>query len=428
LRQEVTAYLGVGANLGARQDNIRAAIERLRAAPGIVVEAVSALHETEPVGGPPQGAFLNGAVRLRTHLTPHALLAVCQAIERECGREPTPARNQPRPLDFDILLFGDRTIDSKALRVPHPRMFEREFVLAPLRELGVDVAALPRPKTGPQVVHAGDDFAALCSTWWRGGCSIGLVPTMGALHAGHASLVQRARAECDRVAATIFVNPLQFAAHEDLTRYPRPFAADLALLAQEDVDVVFAPGDAAMYPPGFASRVAVGAEAAGMEGAVRPGHFAGVATVVAKLFAIARPTHAYFGEKDAQQLSVIERLVADLGFPVTIRRCPTVREPDGLALSSRNVYLGAEDRAAAPVLHRALAAVCAAWREGQRDPQTLAGLGAAIVTAEPRAALDYFEVRGGRAYVAARLGSGGRSTRLIDNMVLDEDTALGSGR
>lgn len=419
MSRAVVAYLGVGANLGDREANIAASIDRLRRVPGVEVEALSPLHESEPVGGAPQARFLNGAVRLRTSLSPHALLAICQAIERDLGR-PTPhGRNQPRPIDLDLLLYGDLTLDSSDLQLPHPRLFDREFVLRPLRALGVDLAAAPRP-VRPVLVRAASEFAALSSSWWRGGCTIGLVPTMGALHAGHASLVQAARAECDRVAATIFVNPLQFGPHEDLALYPRPFAADLALLAREGVDAVFAPDDHEMYGERFASRISVGAEAEGMEGAARAGHFAGVATVVAKLFVLARPTHAYFGEKDGQQLEVIERLTLDLGFAIAIRRCPTVRAPDGLALSSRNVYLSPADRAAAPVLHRALADVKQAWVGGERDADALERRGQAVIAAEPRAKLDYFVVRDARAFVAARfVGDGGKTTRLIDNMPLD---------
>jgi len=420
LSDAVVAYLGVGSNLGDRAANIAAGIERLRGVPGVEVVAASPLHESEPVGGGRQPRFLNGAVHLRTTLSPHGLLDVCLAIEQERGRAARHGRDEPRPLDLDVLWFGGRTIDTARLRVPHPRMFDREFVLRPLRELGVDVAALGAPLARPTVLTTAAAFAEQCSTWWRGGCSIGFVPTMGALHAGHAALVQQARAECDRVATSVFVNPLQFAPHEDLARYPRPFAADLALLRSADVDAVFAPSVDEMYGDGFVSRVATGAEAEGMEGAVRPGHFTGVATVVAKLLALARPTHVYFGEKDAQQLDVVERLVSDLGFPVVIRRCPTVRDGDGLALSSRNVYLGNDDRAAAPVLHRALAAVRRAWAAGERDPEVLQRLGREIVAGEARAVLDYFEVRGARAYVAARFGAGsGRPTRLIDNLRLD---------
>lgn len=251
---------------------------------------------------------------------------------------------------------------------------------------------------------------------------VGVVMTMGALHDGHAALLRAARAECDHVVATIFVNPLQFGPNEDFAAYPRTFDADLAVARAHGVDAVFAPPVEEVYGEGFASRIAVGAEAEGMEGAVRPGHFSGVATVVAKLFVLARPTHAYFGEKDAQQLDVVARLVRDLGFPLTLRRCATVREPDGLARSSRNVYLDAADRAAAPVLYAALCAVRDAWRRGERDPDALARAGAEVVAREPRATLDYLVVRDGRAYIAARFGrDGARRTRLIDNLRLDEE-------
>lgn len=415
---DVVAYLGVGANVGDRAATIDAGLATLAAVPGVRVLALSPLIETEPVGGPPQGPYLNGAVRVATTLPAPALLAVCKAIERQHGRDLAAPRNHPRPLDLDLLLFGDAEIDTRDLVVPHPRLHEREFVLAPLRALGVDAAAIPRPER-PRILRTPAAFAALCSRWLQGGCDVGLVPTMGALHDGHASLARRARAECDRVVATIFVNPLQFAAHEDLGAYPRTLDADLALLRAAGTDAVFVPTPDAMYGPGFASAVAVGKEAMGMEGAVRPDHFGGVATVVAKLLALSRPTRAYFGEKDGQQLAVIERMVADLGFPTEVRRCPTVREPDGLARSSRNVFLHPADRAAAPVLHRALLAVVAAHAGGERDDRALAALGARLVRAEPRAQLDYFEVHAGRAFVAARFSGGGRVTRLIDNMRLE---------
>ena len=416
--REAIAYLGVGANLGDRAATIDAGLAALAVAPGVRVLDRSPLLETEPVGGPPQGRYLNGAVRVVTTLSPHTLLGVLKAIERAQGRDLDGPRDHPRALDLDLLLFGDEQIDTRDLVVPHPRLHDREFVLAPLRALGVDIASIPRPEQ-PRVLRSPAAFAALCSRWLRGGCEVGLVPTMGALHDGHTSLAEQARAECDRVVATIFVNPLQFAAHEDLGAYPRTLDADLALLRAAGADAVFVPTPDAMYGPGFVSEVAVGNEARGMEGEVRPDHFRGVATVVAKLLALSRPTRAYFGEKDGQQLAVIERMVADLGFPTEVRRCPTVREPDGLARSSRNVFLQPEDRAVASVLHRALLAVVAAHAGGERDDAVLAALGASLVRVEARAQLDYFEVHEGRAYVAARFSGGGRVTRLIDNMRLE---------
>src|SRR5438270_4409324 len=191
----------------------------------------------------------------------------------------------------------------------------------------------------------------------RAGRVVGLVPTMGALHDGHASLVRRAADECDVVAVTVFVNPLQFGAGEDLDAYPRTLDADVALAERSGASIVFAPTVAEMYGDGTWTTVSVAGEMTSvLEGASRPGHFDGVATVVAKLFAMAGRCRAYFGEKDFQQLAIVRRMATDLSFPVEIVPCPTVRADDGLALSSRNAYLSAEERAAAPVLHRALRA------------------------------------------------------------------------
>ncbi|HSD28515.1 MAG TPA: pantoate--beta-alanine ligase, partial [Vicinamibacteria bacterium] len=184
--------------------------------------------------------------------------------------------------------------------------------------------------------------------------SVGFVPTMGALHAGHLSLVERARGETDHLAASVFVNPTQFGPQEDLSRYPRDLDRDRALLEEAGVDLLFTPAVDEMYPAGFATAVDVAGLSTRLEGERRPGHFRGVATVVLKLFNVVEPHRAYFGQKDAQQLAVVRRMVRDLDLALAIVACPIVREPDGLAMSSRNVYLGPEDRRAATVLHRAL--------------------------------------------------------------------------
>jgi pantoate--beta-alanine ligase len=257
---------------------------------------------------------------------------------------------------------------------------------------------------------------------------VGVVPTMGALHRGHLALVVAARAENARVVATIFVNPLQFGPREDLARYPRPFARDAALLEGAGVDLLFAPPAEELYPPGFATAVEVGGPAEALEGAARPGHFRGVATVVTKLLNLTGATRAYFGQKDAQQVAVIRRVVEDLNLPVAIRVVPTAREPDGLALSSRNAYLGPPERAAAPTLYRALVAARDRWRAGTRDAATLRGVVRETVAAEPALALEYAEVvdpltfaaldeagPGALLALAARCGP----ARLIDNIVLD---------
>jgi pantoate--beta-alanine ligase len=257
---------------------------------------------------------------------------------------------------------------------------------------------------------------------------LGLVPTMGFLHAGHLSLVERAKTECGAAAVSIFVNPTQFAAGEDLGRYPRDLPRDLALLEAAGVDLVFTPGPSEVYPPGFSSRIEVGAVAEPLEGAARPGHFAGVATVVAKLFNIVQPDRAYFGQKDAQQAVVISRMACDLNFPCEVVIAPTVREADGLALSSRNVYLSPTERAAAPALHRALQRARSLVQAGERDGDILRAAMMAEIEAAGGFAIDYVSVadpetlvelphvRGGAlASLAARLGA----TRLIDNLRLD---------
>ena len=224
------------------------------------------------------------------------------------------------------------------------------------------------------------------------GRTVGLVPTMGYLHDGHLSLMRHARAETDVLVASIFVNPLQFGADEDLDAYPRDLDRDGRLAGAAGVDVLFVPGVDEMYPTPVLTTVAVAQVSEPLEGTARPHHFAGVATVVAKLFAIAGPCRAYFGEKDFQQLAVVRRMARDLSFPVEVVGCPTVRDVDGLALSSRNSYLTAEEREAAPVVYRALRAGAAAILAGERDPAAVRTLMSQIIEAEPLAKLDYAEL------------------------------------
>ncbi|MEZ6037767.1 MAG: pantoate--beta-alanine ligase [Planctomycetota bacterium] len=439
MRVATPVYIALGSNQGDRQAHLARALQQLAAVPGIEVLSRSSWHESALVGeGPPQGPFLNGAAALRTTLPPHALLAVLKELEAAAGRPLPSPPNHPRPLDLDLIFYGDQTIDTASLVVPHPRWHEREFVRAPLRELGLDLEALPRWQR-PRVVQEVGELWAETAGWLAGGCTVGLVPTMGSLHDGHASLMRRARAECDRVVATVFVNPLQFGPGEDFAAYPRDLDGDLAVCAAAGVDLLFAPDVAQMYDPDFASHVAVGREAEGMEGALRPGHFAGVATVVARLFAMTRPHRAYFGEKDAQQLAVIRRMTRDLGFPLEVVPCAIVREPDGLAMSSRNVYLGAEDRRAAVVLHRAMQSAREQFQRGVRDRDALLARVRAVLATEPRAAVDYVELRregdlaplpsghvdGGRLLLAARFVDGVRPVRLLDNLPLTDGVVPG---
>ena len=261
------------------------------------------------------------------------------------------------------------------------------------------------------------------------GQTVGLVPTMGYLHEGHLALVAAERAANDVVAVSIFVNPAQFGPTEDFSRYPRDEARDLALLEAAGVDWVFLPSADEIYPPGYQTYIEVRDVTRWLEGAARPGHFTGVATVVAKLFNLVQPARAYFGQKDAQQVVVLRRMVRDLNFPLELVVRPTEREPDGLARSSRNVYLNPEERQAALCLSRALRAAQDQWQAGVRDGDTLRAAMQAVLAAEPLARPDYVSVanpdtleelqaiapdQGALASLAVRIGK----TRLIDNVLL----------
>jgi pantoate--beta-alanine ligase len=259
---------------------------------------------------------------------------------------------------------------------------------------------------------------------------VGLVPTMGFLHEGHLSLVRAARSECASVAVSIFVNPTQFGPSEDLAAYPRDLRRDLNLLSAEKVDLAWAPTVEQMYPPGYQTWIAVEEVTKPLEGSMRPGHFRGVTTVVAKLFNAVQPQRAYFGQKDAQQAAVIRQMVRDLNFPVKIVVCPIHREPDGLAMSSRNTYLGLEERQAATVLYRALSAARQAFDTGERDAEALRQAMAETILREPLARLQYVSCAdpdtlqeleraiSGRALLSMAVFVG--KTRLIDNLILEE--------
>jgi pantoate--beta-alanine ligase len=280
--------------------------------------------------------------------------------------------------------------------------------------------------------HIGEVRRAVASARARGD-SIGCVPTMGALHAGHASLLQTARAETRFVAATIFVNPAQFGPQEDLAKYPRPVEEDLRLCRNADVDLVFMPDAAAIYPEGFATWVDVAGLCSVLEGASRPGHFRGVATVVLKLLNIVQPDRAYFGVKDYQQQTLIRRMVRDLDLPVEIVVCPTVREADGLALSSRNAYLSKGERKSALVLYESLQLAERRLREGERDVAAVAQAMRDHLHSRPGVVADYAVIADPEtleplaeplprmvAVVAAKIGA----TRLIDNLTIELSPAL----
>lgn len=257
--------------------------------------------------------------------------------------------------------------------------------------------------------------------------TIGLVPTMGALHEGHLSLIRAARAQCDAVVATIFVNPKQFAPHEDFAAYPRTFDSDCDLLRADGVELLFAPSVEEMYPPGSSTFVEVEGISDRLDGQTRPGHFRGVATVVAKLFNIVAPDKAFFGQKDAAQVAILRRMVRDLNFNVEIVVCPTVREPDGLAMSSRNRYLSAEDRHRALILSRALRHIEQQVAAGVLDSAALIDTGLEVLAEQPYARLDYLRIvdpdtledirdvsQGALVAIAAWIGP----ARLIDNLLI----------
>ena len=280
-----------------------------------------------------------------------------------------------------------------------------------------------------KICHTIDEMRATRHAARRKGKTVGLVPTMGALHEGHLSLVRMARAQCDLVVVSIFINPLQFGPHEDLAKYPRNFDRDRDLLEREGVEVIFAPTVEEMYPAGAITYVTVEALSDRLCGRSRPGHFRGVTTVVSKLFHIVEPDRAFFGQKDAAQSVIIRRIVRDLDIPVQVVIGPIVREPDGLAMSSRNAYLDASQRLSALVLHRSLLAVQERFDRGERKVQALIEAGKQVFSEDPSVRLDYLEIvdpetldpvddLSQRALVAVAAFVG--KARLIDNVVLSE--------
>lgn len=281
------------------------------------------------------------------------------------------------------------------------------------------------PGLGIEVARVPEAVRRRVEAWRREGASVGLVPTMGALHAGHRSLVKAAKAGCDRVVVSIFVNPRQFGPSEDLAIYPRTENGDLAALTEEAADLAWVPAPDVVYPPGFETTVKAGLLGEPMEGAHRPGFFDGVATVVAKLFALVRPHRAYFGEKDYQQLLVVTRMAEDLDLGVEVVPQPTVREADGLALSSRNVRLTPDERAVAPILYRTISRMATRLADGASDPATEIAWGHQKLADAGFGQVDYLDVRDprtlhpvARAGVPARILAAAQlgSVRLIDNV------------
>jgi pantoate--beta-alanine ligase len=439
----VRCLLGLGSNQGDRVDNLLAALGALRDNPDIRVLSVSSLLETAPVGGPPgQCQYFNAAATIETDLPPAAVVAALLAVERKLGRE----RNErwgPRTIDLDLLLYGNEVVETAEVTVPHPRMHERRFVLQPATEIAADwrhplkeqtigqmLAALSpgnRDSAGMRVILSPPDIQATVLNFRRAGRRVGLVPTMGALHEGHLSLVRIARQRADIVIVSIFVNPTQFGPKEDFSKYPRTLEADLQALSAAGCDIVFVPTASDIYPPAFSTYVEPPSVAQPLEGDCRPGHFRGVATVVLKLFHIIPADFACFGQKDFQQLLVIRRMVEDLALPMEVVSCPTVREADGLAMSSRNRYLSPAERRQALALSRSLDRAEELVAAGKKDTDPIraemrrilseAGISRVdyVALADPQTLDERSVVEGPTVVlVAAFVGA----TRLIDNRIV----------
>jgi pantoate--beta-alanine ligase len=436
--------VGLGSNLGDRVSQLSAALDALRSLRQTRLLRHSTLIETAPVGGPAgQERYLNGAALIETELPVEELWSQLSQIEQQLGRERR-ERWGPRTIDLDLLLYDQQIVHTSEVTVPHPRLGERRFVLEPAVEIAPEMRDTGSGRTirellerlgpplpgeaGLRIVLHPQDIQARMGELRRLGLRIGLVPTMGALHEGHLSLVRAARERADVVVATIFVNPTQFGPSEDFGKYPRTLETDLRALANNGCDWVFVPQPAEIYPPGFSTFVEPPSVARPLEGVCRPGHFRGVATVVLKLLEIVPADVACFGQKDYQQALVIRRMVEDLNLPVEIVTCPIVREPDGLAMSSRNRYLSPGERGQALALSRALKEADRMVRSGERSVTAIEAAMRNILADSRIDKIDYTTVADAEtlseisriqgqavALIACYVGT----TRLIDNQVLD---------
>ncbi len=368
-----SAYLALGSNIEPRRAYLKRALDELSCTRGVTLTRTSPLYDTFPLGCADQPRFLNCVSKITTPLDPGALLGVVQKIERKLGRRRT-RKNGPRVIDLDILLYDRRLVRQKNLRIPHPRLHMRKFLLAALQDID-EAVYHPAMRHTVEELYAARHVPVFRSpaklsshvrTIRARGLRIGFVPTMGCLHEGHARLIEEARRATDYVVSSIFVNPSQFGKNEDYAHYPRRFLHDVRYATRAGADCIFHPGRKTMYPEGYATTVSVSDVTQKMCGLFRPGHFDGVATIMAQLLEIVHPDILYVGQKDLQQVVVLKRMIKDLKFAVRTHMVGVVREKDGLAVSSRNRYLSSAQRRQAPVIYEALQRARATLRRGMR--------------------------------------------------------------
>lgn len=418
-------YIGLGSNLGNRKVNIIAALKYIGALKNTKVMKVSRFYETEPEGGPLNSPrFINAAAKIDTALSPAGLFRELKIIESRLGRK-AGRKFYPRQIDLDILFYGNKRINLPYLKVPHPRLTERDFVLRPLKDIAGQLVKSLSAKM--KVISKISSMRGFIRAQKIKGRTIGFVPTMGALHQGHLSLIRQAKKDCDMCVVSIFVNPAQFGPKEDYQRYPRDLVQDSILAKSAGCDLIFYPETSRMYPENYLTYVNVEKITDCLCGKDRPGHFKGVATVVSKLFNIAQPDIAYFGQKDYQQALAIKKMVEDLNMPLKIKVMPTIRESGGLAMSSRNAYLSAQERLDAEVLYQSLQKAEAMISQGERNSQKIIREMRKMILRKKTAKIDYAQVADAQTLVpvnviqgktlialAARIGK----TRLIDNIVV----------
>ena len=421
----VTCYLGLGSNLGKREENINLALRYIKALKKTKVIKASSFYETEPQGGPVKSPrFINAVAKLRTELPPAELFRELKSLEVKLGRKNS-RRFYPRIIDLDILFYGRKKINLPYLKIPHPRIRERDFVLRPLKEVAPHII---KSLAGEIRVISGITQMRKFSAESRvKNKTIGFVPTMGYLHQGHLSLIRQAKRDCDICVVSIFVNPIQFGPQEDYKKYPRDLEQDSILAKSAGCDCIFYPKAEDMYPQGYLTDVNVQKVSDCLCGLSRPGHFKGVATVVTKLLNIVGPDIAYFGGKDYQQALLIKKMIRDLNMPLRIKVMPCVREPDGLALSSRNTYLNSQERQDAVVLFQSLQKIKEMIGKSERNSKNLIKEIKKMILKKKTAKIDYLAVVNAqtlepvsfvkeKTLVALAVWIG--KTRLIDNILL----------